>query len=154
VSFRKAKRPQHRGNDEEALALDGIADHVGTTATRAAQAVQVVRAELIDSDVCTALGIRTRGFAPVLGLCRLLLKAGINPAAQVEAWRGKTLCISITSVAYGSALAVDDGRNGTPRFRRWRRRDVRCGWKSPANCASARALDSQPRQKSTCEAAP
>ena len=55
----------------------------------------VIRAELIGSDRCSALGTTARGATPVLGLCRLLVEAGLDPITPLEAWRGSTLCLRV-----------------------------------------------------------
>ena len=54
-----------------------------------------IRAELIGSDTCTAMGIIARAHAPVLTLCRLLIEAGHNPSARLEAYRGSTSCLTV-----------------------------------------------------------
>ena len=62
-----------------------------------------IRAELIGSDTCTAMGIIARAHAPVLTLCRLLIEAGHNPSARLEAYRGSTLCLTVRSIGEGDA---------------------------------------------------
>jgi len=106
VTSRKAGRLRHRGDGVEAPRLDGTADHVGAIATSLAQSTQAIRAELIGSDCCIALGITGRGSAPVLGLCRFLVAAGLNPAASLEAWRGDILCLRVRSLGEGARLRV------------------------------------------------
>ena len=63
------------------------------TATRAP-----LRAELIGSRRCSAVGITATGNAPVLTLCRRLIEAGHDPAARLEAYRGTTLCLRVRSI--------------------------------------------------------
>ena len=63
-----------------------------------------IRAELIGSDTCTAMGIIARGHSPVLMLCRLLIEAGHNPSARLEAYRGSTLCLTVRSIGEGAML--------------------------------------------------
>jgi hypothetical protein len=63
-----------------------------------------IRAELIGSDTCTAMGIIARAHAPVLTLCRLLIEAGHNPTARLEAYRGSTLCLTVRSIEEGATL--------------------------------------------------
>jgi hypothetical protein len=55
----------------------------------------------------------------VLALCRLLCAAGYDPALALEAYRGAVLCLRVRHIGIAAALTVDDGPNGTPRFRRW-----------------------------------
>ena len=85
---------------------------------------QAIRAELIGSNACSALGITARGHAPVLALCQLLIEAGHDPNRPLLAYRGDTLCLRVRSIVEGAALAVEDDRRGTPRFRRRRARGV------------------------------
>jgi hypothetical protein len=63
-----------------------------------------IRAELIGSDTCTAMGIIARGHSPVLTLCRSLIEAGHNPSARLEAYRGSTLCLTVRSIGEGAML--------------------------------------------------
>ena len=81
-----------------------------------------IRAELIGSNACSALGITARGHAPVLALCQLLIEAGHDPNRPLLAYRGDTLCLGVRSIVEGAALTVEDDRLGTPRFRRRRAR--------------------------------
>jgi hypothetical protein len=80
------------------------------TATRAP-----LRAELIGSRRCSAVGITATGNAPVLTLCRRLIEAGHDPAARLEAYRGTTLCLCVRSIGEGARLTVHEG-DGRPRF--------------------------------------
>jgi hypothetical protein len=64
-----------------------------------------IRAELIGSDCCSALGMIARGATtPVLTLCRLLVEAGHNPATPLEVWRGSTLCLRIRCIGEAARL--------------------------------------------------
>jgi hypothetical protein len=63
-----------------------------------------IRAELIGSDTCTAMGIIARVHSPVLALCRLLIEAGHNPFARLEAYRGSTMCLTVRSIGEGAML--------------------------------------------------
>jgi len=67
---------------------------------------QAIRAELIGSDRCFALGMNVRSTAPVLALCRRLVEAGHDPATPLEAWRGDVLCLRIRSIGDGAALRI------------------------------------------------
>ena len=79
----------------------------------------VIRAELIGSDTCTALGIIARGRAPVLAVCRALLTGGYNPHRLLHAYRGDVLCLTVRSIGAGAGLTVADDRLGRPKFRRY-----------------------------------
>ena len=53
----------------------------------------IIRAELIGSDACAALGITMRATAPVLALCDRLVAIGLDPSLPLEVWRGPVLCL-------------------------------------------------------------
>src|SRR5215468_10788995 len=73
-----------------------------------------IRAELIDSDRCSALGMTERSAAPVL-------------ATPLEAWRGDVLCLRVRSIGEAAQFSIEDDRHGRPRLRRWRNRARRYG---------------------------
>jgi hypothetical protein len=89
-----------------------------TTLAGAVQGQAAVRADLIGSDRRAAEGLTARGSAPVLGLCRRLLAAGVDPGRPLCAYRGDMLSIAIRSIREGAALTVDE-HNGT-RFAKWK----------------------------------
>ena len=86
-----------------------------------------IRAELIGSDCCSALGMTARSPAPVLALCRRLVEAGHDSATPLEAWRGDVLCLRIRSIGEAAQFSIEDDRHGRPRLRRWRNRPRGCG---------------------------
>jgi hypothetical protein len=78
-----------------------------------------IRAEIENSDQCTAEGRRTvRASAPVLAMCRELIAAGFDPDRPLEGYRGDVLALRIRSIGEGAKLTVAEGPNG-PFFRRW-----------------------------------
>jgi hypothetical protein len=93
--------------------------------------LQPIRAEIVGSDSCSALGIEARASAPVLALCRNLLAAGLDPDAAVEAYRAGTLALRVRSIGEGALLTVEDNRFGTPVLRPWRDRDAGVGAAPP-----------------------
>ena len=76
-----------------------------------------ISAHLIGSHQCEALGIVAKGYAPVLTLCRELIAAGVNPDSALAVYRNGVLSLQIRSLREGAKLAVEDDKNGTPRFR-------------------------------------
>jgi hypothetical protein len=54
-----------------------------------------------------------------LAMCRALIGAGYDPARPLEAYRGETLCLSVSSLGYGAKFTVKDNRCGTPALRRY-----------------------------------
>jgi hypothetical protein len=68
---------------------------------------QVIRAELIGSDVCAASGTTVQSSTPVIAMCRTLVDAGHDPESRLEAFRGTTLCLHIRSISAGAGLEVN-----------------------------------------------
>ena len=81
-----------------------------------------IHAELIGSDICSALGITARGFTPVLALCGLLVTAAHDPNAPLEAWRDTVLCLKIRTIGEAADLEVRPASgSGAPTFIRTKR---------------------------------
>jgi hypothetical protein len=110
------------GGQQEARRGDLLGGEITAKATHPRPQPQVIRAELLGSSRATAAGFSVTGHAFVLKLCRALIGAGQDPRMPLEAYRGATLCLRVRSIGEGAALAVEDDRLGTPRFRRWRAR--------------------------------
>ena len=70
--------------------------------------VTVIRAELIGSRKCTALGITVEAYAPVLEMCRELVGRGHNPARPLHAYRDDVLCLTVSSIGWGAQYTVKD----------------------------------------------
>jgi hypothetical protein len=92
---------------------------------------QVIFAELIGSNTCTAAGVTVVDHAPVLALCRALVTAGQDPNRPLHAYRGDVLCLYVRSIGEGARLTIEDDRYGRPRLRRWRNRARGCGAAPP-----------------------
>jgi hypothetical protein len=100
-----------------AFEIDELGEHVVSKARRRRNRAQVpVRATLIGDDRCVAEGVTAQGTAPVLDLCRKLIKAGYDPRTPLEAWRGVTLCLRVRSIGEGAKLTVRSAGNGCPTF--------------------------------------
>jgi hypothetical protein len=78
-----------------------------------------IRAELTGSATATALGISARSNSPILTLCRLLIRAGHNLSARLEAHRGSTLCLRVCSIGGGARLTVKEPDGGRAHFAKW-----------------------------------
>jgi hypothetical protein len=89
------------GNDVHAAKLNTPVN------TRTAATNQVLRADLIGTDACSAAGITTTGNAPVLVLCRRLLAAGHDPATRLEVYRGATLALIVRSIGEAAQLEIN-----------------------------------------------
>ena len=92
--------------------MPGSIKSLFTSVVRAPQ----VRAELIGDDTCTAQGITSRGYSPILDLCRELLAAGADPLSQLDAYRDGILALHIDSIGQAARLTVKSAGNGAPIF--------------------------------------
>jgi hypothetical protein len=66
----------------------------------------LIYADLAGEDVCQALNIKIRSPAPVLDLCRALIRAGYDPATPLEAYRGKVMCLRVRSIGEAANLRI------------------------------------------------
>jgi hypothetical protein len=78
----------------------------------------MIRAELIGSDTCTAVGLTIKSGTPVLALCRTLIEAGHDPGMPLEVYRGDTLCLRVRSIGEAAGLRMDTDKTGRPVFKR------------------------------------
>jgi hypothetical protein len=78
-----------------------------------------IRAVLAGSDRCAAEGMTLRANAPVLAMCRALIQAGFDPATPLHAYRGDTLCLTVTSIGWGARHTVREDERVGPFLRRW-----------------------------------
>lgn len=69
-------------------------------------------AELIGSDSCAAVGLTATSNAPILALCRLLIRVGYDPAFPLECYRGDVLAVVVASIAEGAALEINGAGTG------------------------------------------
>jgi hypothetical protein len=79
--------------------------------------VQEVRCDLLGSDKAIAGDIMASG---AFDLCRRLLAAGANPAAELVCYRNGTLALRIKSIGAGAQLTVRETSKDGPRFATWR----------------------------------
>lgn len=75
--------------------------------------------QLTGPDRCEFDGIVVKHNAPVLAMCRALIDAGYDRERPVEAYRGETMCLRISSIGHGAKFTVKDNRYGTPALRRY-----------------------------------
>jgi len=85
---------------------DLLGSPITSTPTPKARSSQLIRAELIGSDRCSAAGLTASGHAPVLALARLLIDAGHNPVTPLEVWRGDRVCLHVRSIGEAARLRV------------------------------------------------
>jgi hypothetical protein len=71
------------------------------------EAAQIpIRATLVGSNRCEALGATGRGYTPILALCRALVAAGHDPRRPLHAYRGDVLTLVVRSIGDGARLRV------------------------------------------------
>jgi hypothetical protein len=80
--------------------------------------IQVVRAELIGMNQCHCpdAGIFVCADAPVLELCRQLLRAGYAPDLRLECYRGKTLALTARAIGEAATLQINSKGTGFERL--------------------------------------
>jgi hypothetical protein len=83
---------------------------------KASSTCNIIVAHLNGSRTCTAAGVTTRGATPVLGLCRQLLIARLDPDARLEVHRVGMVALRVRSLREGARLIVKTAGNGAPIF--------------------------------------
>jgi hypothetical protein len=72
--------------------------------------VKTIHADIVGDSLARAhidgSEITVNGSAPVLMLCRELVRRGLDPALPLEAYRGETLCLKVRCIAEGARLRV------------------------------------------------
>ena len=107
----KAARPALARTSGEPRAIDLAGEPIKPTHIRDTQNPQApIRAALIGSARCEAVGVRTHGSAPVLALCRALVGAGLDPRRALHAYRGEILCLRVPAI--GAAAQIEPSPRG------------------------------------------
>ena len=73
----------------------------------------MMHATLVNNDdritySCSARGLTAKGYAPILGLCRMLVEAGYDPTEPMEVYRGATLSLHVRSIGEAAKLKIDE----------------------------------------------
>ena len=111
----------NKANPASAQTENGVQDFaplarpLENTNTSSYPALQL-RCDLVGSDKAIAGDIMASG---AFDLCRRLLAAGANPAAELVCYRNGTLALRIKSIGAGARLTVRTSKDG-PRFATWR----------------------------------
>jgi hypothetical protein len=114
----KWKKPATAPHGEPALGFERIAGPLSNSHTTPIANIQdSIRCELTGNDVAMAGDIKASG---ALELCRRLLAAGANPAAELVCYRNHTLALRVKSIRAGAKLTVQETASGGPRFATWR----------------------------------
>jgi hypothetical protein len=79
-------------------------------------AARVIRAQLIGSNCCSAAGLIAHNHAPVLALCKLLVRGGFDPDHSLIAYRRGTVALRVRSIGEAARLTVKTAGNGAPMF--------------------------------------
>src|SRR5262245_1631756 len=72
-----------------------------------------ILAQFLESDRCSAEGLEVRANAPALAMCRKLLEAGYDPDRPLHCFRGETLAMKVSSIAYGARYSVSEPSTGS-----------------------------------------
>jgi len=102
----------HRVSGADARRNDPLGGKVGLLVTAKSQPPQAIRAEVIGTDICMALGLAINSGSPVLAMCRALVDAGQNPSSRLNAYRAETQCLRVRSIGEAANIEV----NGNTRF--------------------------------------
>ena len=137
----KASRPATVITGRGPHEVDLAGRQISSVATKSDCEWQAVHADLIGSDKCVAEGVSARGAAPVLALCRLLVRAGYDPRRPLHAYRDEVLALVVRSIGAGARVTVENDRHGRPRLRRWREGDRGCGAGLPVRQKCSAASD-------------
>lgn len=100
MTLPEAWSPAHRGHGGEAQDNDLLRQAIYCPHSIPDVHLQYLAAR------CQGEGTIARGSAPVLALCRALIKAGHDPAKPLEAWRGDTLALRVRTIGEGARLRV------------------------------------------------
>ena len=115
MSFSDATGPTlELSKDRAGRFVNNTRRRTSTQSRKTAQAI--IHAELAWSDTATALGIVARSSSPLIHLCGKLISSGVDPETLLEAWRGHTLALKVSSIGVGARLCVKSAGNGPPLF--------------------------------------
>jgi hypothetical protein len=112
----------NKANPASAQTENGVQDFaplarpLENTNTSPRPALQL-RCELVGSDQAIAGDIMASG---AFDLCRRLLAAGANPAAELVCYRNGTLALRIKSIGAGARLTVRETATDGPRLVTWK----------------------------------
>jgi hypothetical protein len=67
---------------------------------------QAIRAVIVGTDQCEALGHKVRAAAPLLALCRDLIEAGHDPGRPLDVYRGDVLALRVRSISEAARLSI------------------------------------------------
>ena len=111
-------KPATAPHGEPALGFELLAGSLTNSHTSHTANIQdSVRCDLVGSDKAIAGDIMASG---AFDLCRRLLAAGANPAAELVCYRNGTLALRIKSIGAGAQLTVRETSKDGPRFATWR----------------------------------
>jgi hypothetical protein len=109
------QRPAPAAAGSEPLGADRAGELIVPTLTPDANKRQVIRAEIIGSDRCTAEELTATSTTPVIALCRKLIEAGVDQDRPLLAYRGATLCLRVSSIEAGAAVVINGKGTGFER---------------------------------------
>lgn len=97
--------------------IDPLDGEVISEKSRYSLSTQVIRAELIGTHTCSAVGVTVRVGTPVLALCRRLIAVGYAAATPLLVYRGAVLALTVRSIGEGACLEINAKGTGFIRHR-------------------------------------
>jgi hypothetical protein len=76
------------------------------------RSVQPIRVELVADHACFGEGFTVCADAPVLEFCRRLVELGYDPDRPLQAYRGQTLALTVTSIRAGAESCINGKGSG------------------------------------------
>jgi hypothetical protein len=116
MAFTYGAGPLSARTETEARKAFGTGERQGPSKPKSPNLQTAIRAELIGTDTCIALGITVEANTPVLAMCRALVESGHDPAIPLEAYRGDVLCLRVRSIGDGAGLRVASHGRGFERL--------------------------------------
>jgi hypothetical protein len=101
---------------EPALSFEHLGGRLEYPDTPSLPALQL-RCDLVGSDMAIATGVKGNG---ALDLCRQLLAAGADPAAELLCFRNGSIALRVRSIGHGARLTVRETATDGPRIATWR----------------------------------
>lgn len=76
--------------------------------------------DILANDTVRYGGRTVKSDAPILDLCRALIRGGVDPDTPLVAMRDGRPAVIVRSIGNGARFTVRDGISGKPKFVRWR----------------------------------
>ena len=68
---------------------------------------EIIHATLVGNDTCQVGSVTVHSTTPIIAMCCELIKAGVNPATPLDAYRGATLCLAVRAIGEAAKLEIN-----------------------------------------------